>query len=167
MAAKDFNLTKEYLQSLFYYKDGFLFWKETVNSRAIKNTKAGYTNPRGYSYITINKQTFLAHRLIFIFFNDYTPNIVDHIDRNPSNNKIENLRNVTSQINSYNQKLNIKNTSGVSGVSFCKKRKEWAVRFNVNKKPIYFGRFKDLKLAELVAIEAKDKFHKMLILERV
>lgn len=167
MADQDSTLTQEYLQSLFEYRDGNLYWKKTINSRAIKNSKAGYISKKGYCYITVNKKTFLAHRLIFTFFHGYIPNVIDHIDRNPLNNKIENLRDVTSQINSYNQKLNIKNKSGVSGVSFCKRRKLWVVRFNVNKKPMYFGRFKDLELAELVAIEAKDKFHRMLILKKV
>jgi hypothetical protein len=48
---------------------------------------------------------------------------------------------------------------GVKGVNWNKSNKQWRVRVQVNKKRIHIGDFKDLELAELVAIEARNKYH--------
>lgn len=40
-----------------------------------------------------------------------------------------------------------------------KKNKKWNVTLAANNKSMYFGSFDDLELAELVAIEARDKYH--------
>lgn len=159
MSTKDSTLTKEYLQSIFYYKDGELYWKNTINSRAIKDCVAGHVNSRGYKYITLNKQRYLAHRLIFILFNNYIPNFIDHIDNNKLNNKIENLRNCTNTQNQYNSKLSKINKSGIKNVYWNKRDKKWQVTLSVHGKQKSFGKYEDLELAELVAIEARDKFY--------
>ena len=159
MATKDSTLTQEYLHSLFYYKDGNLHWIKPMAKNKIKeNSIAGYKSKK-YVYVSINKKTYLLHRIIWLYHYGYLPNEIDHIDGNKQNNNIDNLRDVLHLHNQYNQKTNKRNTSGVKGVSFDKNRFTWVVRFNVNKKPIYFGRFNDLELAELVAIEARDKYH--------
>ena len=58
-------------------------------------------------------------------FNDYIPNIVDHIDGNSSNNCIENLRDANKAQNGWNSKLNKNNSSGIRGVSWNKQTKKW------------------------------------------
>ena len=75
---------------------------------------------------------------------------IDHIDHNPSNNMIENLRTVTHKENCQNRTLRKDNKSGKSGVVF--NRGKWEVYLS-NK---YIGNFKNIK----DAIIAKEKAEK-------
>ena len=58
-----------------------------------------------------------------------------------------------------NQKTPINNTSGVKNVCFHKGNNKWVVQLRINKKKKHFGCYEDLELAELVAIEARNKFY--------
>ena len=44
-------------------------------------------------------------------------------------------------------------------MSWDKARNKWAVRIRINKVMTSIGRFDNLELADLVAQEARDKFH--------
>lgn len=98
------------------YRDGVLYW---ASGHRFGGREAGYQNPSGYiqiKYKRENKYSILAHRLIFYMFNGYLPSLVDHIDRNPRNNKIENLRDADKRINSLNRGLQSNNTTGYKGI---------------------------------------------------
>ena len=152
-------LTKELLNKHLIYEEGLLYWKEP-RSNAVKNKKlAGYVTKHNYNKVCIFGKQYYAHRLIFMMHYGYMPKFIDHIDCNKLNNKIENLREVTHSQNIVNMKTKITNTSGVKGVSFDKSRKKWMVRITYEKKIYNLGRFDDLELAELVILEARDKYH--------
>lgn len=65
----------------------------------------------------------------------------DHIDRNPLNNRKENLRKVTFQDNSHNRSKPKNNTSSIIGVSWDKKRELWRVDLTLDYKRIYLGSY--------------------------
>jgi len=100
----------------FYYKDGALYNKEDISPKARKNQKAGCTNGGGYAQIQIEGKIFLAHRLIFLMHNGYLPKILDHINRNKQDNRIENLRGASKKLNSINSKVYSNNKTGRKGV---------------------------------------------------
>lgn len=153
-------VSKELLNELFEYKNGALYWKQNRAKNKIKSGDlAGYIDSKGYSQIVINRKKYGTHRLIFMMFNGYTPTEIDHIDRNPLNNKIENLRAATRQENQYNHKINKRNTSGIKGVSWSKNHKKWIVRFNIDGKPKYFGHYFDINIAKFVAEAMRYKYH--------
>jgi hypothetical protein len=81
---------------------------------------AGSLNAKGYIQCCLSiggkRYNYTVHRLIFIYHNGYSPDKVDHIDGNPLNNCISNLRDVSNRINQRNSKKPITNTSGVVGV---------------------------------------------------
>jgi len=61
--------------------------------------------------------------------------------------------------NQQNRKLNPKNKSGVKGVCWDKEKQKWLVRIECNGFMVHQSRHKNLELAELVAKEARDKYH--------
>lgn len=159
MSTKDSTLTQEYLQSVFLYSNGNLYWIKSHNKKIKIGKKAGTLTKSGYINICINKKFYRAHRLIFLHQNGFLPNFIDHIDCNKSNNKIENLREATKSQNQCNRAITTLNKSGVKNVSWSKDRKEWAVQISIKGKKKFIGRYKDLELADLVATEARDKYH--------
>jgi len=146
------ELSQEYLHSLFEYKDGNLFWKSS-------GLKAGSKKSNGYTYVGISNNTYGIHRIIFMMFNGYIPNEVDHIDNDPSNNKIENLRESNFVTNQWNRSLQKNNTSGYKNVFWNKGMKKWQVQIRSSGKKMNVGYFYDIELADLVAQEARSKYH--------
>lgn len=150
-------LTQEYLQELFSYKDGELFWKKARKGINIGDKTGG--NKKHYKSLVIDGKRYYVHRLIFMYHYGYFPAEIDHIDGNKFNNKIENLRACTRQENAYNTKLRFDNKSKIKGVSWNKALKKWLLQISVNKKRLYLGYFDDLKEAELKAIDFRKKQH--------
>lgn len=158
------ELSKELLESLFEYKDGGLYWKQCKGFRNRHiGQKAGYIATRADGYkcwvIRIKNKQLLEHRIIFMLHHGYMPKEIDHINNNSLNNKIENLREASTTENQQNATVRTDNTSGIKGVSWDKRNKKWKVQAKVNGKPKYFGLYADIELADLVAQEARNKYH--------
>ena len=152
------QLSHEDVLELFDYKDGQLIRK--TGRKGDKGSVAGCIHKgTGYIHVKIKKKTFKAHRLVFLLHHGYMPDIIDHIDGDKTNNRIENLRSATKSENSQNQRVRSTNKSGIKGVSFSKHHNKWVVGLCKNYKSMYFGLYDDLELAELVAVEAANKFH--------
>jgi hypothetical protein len=150
-------ITKDILHKLFEYKDGDLIWINPTSRKAKAGNIAGNINKKVRS-IGIYNKNYAAHRLIFMYHYGYMPKIIDHIDGNPYNNNIENLREATNIQNAQNSKKSISNSSGYKNVSWNKERKKWKVRIMIKNKEINFGAYDDIELADLVAQEARDKY---------
>jgi hypothetical protein len=146
----------ETLRGLFYYKDGQLFNKVNRHKNAKDTPIKNRPNGEGYIHLEIKGRVFKAHRIIYALCHGYFPEEVDHINGIKEDNRIENLRGCTHQENSYNI-LAKKGVSGVQGVS--KFGDKWRVRLGYKGKRISLGLYDDLELAELVAQEARDKYH--------
>lgn len=113
------DLTHEQLKSVIKYIPvcGLFLW--THNYPGFKGgTVAGWTKRGGYTYLSIYGKTYLAHRLAWLYtYGEWPPAQIDHIDGDPSNNRIENLRLATGSENQQNRKIASNNTSGAKGVS--------------------------------------------------
>lgn len=91
--------------------------------------------------VRINTGTYAVHRIIYLYHHGYLPAIVDHIDRNSQNNKIENLRDADWNLSNQNRGTFKNNTSGWKGVSFNKLKNKWEIRVMTNGKRKLIGRF--------------------------
>lgn len=152
------TLTADYLNSIFKYENGFLFWK--VSKGAVKaGKKVASINSEGRYTVAINGKSYLVHRVIFCMHHGFFPEQVDHIDGNCINNLIENLREATHSQNAQNAKTRFDNACGLKNITYNSQYKKWYVRVGVNKKRLFLGSFDDLELAQLVATEARDLFH--------
>jgi hypothetical protein len=155
-------ITQERLHELFDYReDGNLIRKvSTCNSVKIGDV-AGSRSSIGYQQIYIVNKRYLLHRLIFLYHHGYLTSgmQIDHIDRNPSNNRIENLREVSQTQNMQNTKIHSMNTSGVKGVSWNTKNRKWVAQIHVTGKKAYLGMYSTLEEAAAVVKEAREKYH--------
>ena len=84
--------------------------------------------------------------------------MVDHINRDPLDNRKSNLRIVSNQQNSMNKGLQKRNTSGHKGVSWDKSKNKWYTYITVNYKLINLGRFSILEDAVEVRRQAEIKY---------
>lgn len=131
-------ITQTQCHELFEYKDGVLYWKPRIGTRNRLSARTGKPvgTPGGVGYldVNINKQRYRIHRLIFLMFNGYLPEEVDHINNNRKDNRIENLRAADSTKNKYNTLITKNNTSGVKGVSLHKPTGKWRCSMSIKNK---------------------------------
>ena len=135
--------------------------KDNCGYVIILNKKNGY---RGWVVnILYNKKQCLplCSRIIFLLANGYLTKgkEIDHIDGNPLNNRVENLREATSSQNSCNAKTQKNNTSGHKGILWDKKREKWLVRITLEKKHFYLGRYENLEEAIQVVMSERARLH--------
>jgi hypothetical protein len=149
----------EQFNTLFEYKDGALFWKVDRKSNKLKGKPVGAINGKGYFETKLNGKSFKVHRIIYAMHHGYLPEVVDHIDGNRTNNRIDNLRVATPGENKYNQKVYKNNTSGAKGIFWNEKHKKWRTQINYSGKRKCLGSFDDFNEAcEFVAL-ARDMVH--------
>lgn len=152
----DFEVDGVKLSSIIEYCDGKIFWKISPVKWIPIGAEVGSVGNHGYREAQIFGKRYLTHRLIYALHHGIMPEVVDHIDRNPLNNKIDNLRASDKRLNSYNSGLASNNKSGVRGVSWCKKSNKWVVRFKLNGKYLSLGYYKDLQTATKVREEYEE-----------
>ena len=152
-------ITQQELLNSFSYADGKLYWKHNCKGHFLIGKEAGKLNKFGYYYVVFKQKRYRLHRLIYMYHYGEMPICIDHIDNNPTNNKIENLRSATFKQNMQNMKKPKSNTSGIKNVSWCKAASKWGVRMKIDNGYKHLGLFEDIELAELVAIEARNKYH--------
>lgn len=136
------TLTQAMARDLFGYVNGDLVWNVSVNSRAQTGDVAGSMDGRnGYIKVQINGKQYLAHRIVWLWHHGYLPeNQIDHINRNKCDNRIENLREVSSQCNQRNSKQR-KSCSGVKGVNWDNFNRKWLANIKIYGKLINLGRY--------------------------
>lgn len=142
---------------VYHHETGTLTWKErgmewfsSSRSRAVWNAKyagkkAGsvHTDNTGRKciHVSINNRKYKGHRICWELINGPIPDgmTIDHIDHNPLNNKISNLRLASQVEQKRNMPIQKNNSSGVVGVGWSKKAKRWRARIGVNGRGIEIG----------------------------
>lgn len=84
----------------------------------------------------------------------------DHIDRNPLNNRRNNLRFATSRENARNTSKKKSNTSGFIGVSYYKPGDKWRAYIETEDGFISLGYYFDIKDAVKARLKAEKKYFK-------
>lgn len=134
------ELTWEYLVSVLDYDPdtGIFTNKISRGSRAVKGLISGSPNALGYLTIQLHGKAYYAHRLAWFYcFKEWPEYGIDHIDRDRSNNRLDNLRDVEQSLNVRNMSLSRRNTSGYMGVS--KNHKRWKAQIKHNGIIVHLG----------------------------
>ena len=125
----DKNLLKKLRQLL--YKNGKLLTLEFEDKSTV--------TVRGYRRLAIDGKSYLLHRLIWSFFHGEVPKIVDHINGDVYDNRIENLQNCDQKVNIAKSKIFNTNKTGYRGVHFNKKANKYESYFWHNYQKTYCG----------------------------
>ena len=146
-------LTKDLCNNYFNYKDGILYWNHRENKSKQVNTKfankpAGYKTSTGYYEVRVDNKRYKTHRIIYLMFNGYIPEEVDHINNIRSDNRIENLRAATSLTNKFNSLMPKHNSSGIKGVNLHKPSNKWRCSMSINNKTKQIFGFASKELAQ-------------------
>ena len=148
-------------ESLDYNPDTGLFvWKRPNKVRKAGDI-AGSKAAHGYARVKIGQRHYLAHRLAWFWMTGAWPSgDIDHIDHNPSNNRIANLRDVTATENAQNQiRPQAGGTSGFLGVSFRKDRGRYKATITINGKYRCIGQFVRAEDAHAAYVAVKRATH--------
>lgn len=123
-------------------ESGIFTWKVRTSKRVKKGQIAGTVKDDGYIRIRIDGTLYLAHRLAWLYhYGTFPENEIDHINRNKSDNRIGNLRDVDRVTNAINKDLQSNNESGVAGVRWSKGSNKWRAYIGVEGKTIQLGYF--------------------------
>lgn len=112
-------------------------------------TRAGYFDGHGYICLKIADRSYLAHRIAWAMSYGAWPQIIDHKNGRPADNRICNLRSVSRAINQRNQRQHRTNTSGKAGVYWWPAVGKWAAQIKMHNKTHHLGTF--LKKSDAIA----------------
>lgn len=134
------------------------FW----NARYAGNPAFTAKDGKGYHHGSVLNHNHRAHRVAWaIHYGEWPKETIDHIDHDKTNNRISNLRAVSPHENHLNLKRYAQNTSGVTGVVWCKRTSRWQAQMSISGRYVYLGRFDNLSDAANArkSAEREHSFH--------
>lgn len=154
------DLTVDLLNELFTYdkETGKLYWK-VARQRINVGDEAGGLDKEGYSVLRVNHKRYRTHRVVFLMHRGYLPAVLDHIDGDRANNRLDNLRPASLNQNQYNRKLNKNNKTGFKGVSYNAKQKMFFAVINHQRQRIFLGGYSTPEEADVVVRAAREELH--------
>ena len=151
-------LTQAQLHQLFNYNPETGIFIKKKKSNLCK--PCGWNNGKGYTKIGVNGKYYYAHRMAWVYVHGEVPDgDLDHINGNPSDNRICNLR-VTNRSQNMQNTLKFKtNTSGYKGVTWLKKQKKWKAQITNNNHAISIGIYDSVEEAYEAYCQTARKLH--------
>lgn len=116
----------------------------------------------GRAQISINRKHYISGRLAWLLaYGEWPEGVIDHIDHQPSNDRLANLRVTTDSGNQRNRSLSRNNASGFNGVSWCRHYKKWRAYIRLEGKPKTLGYFRTVEAAACAraAADAQHGYH--------
>jgi len=154
------DLTVDLLNELFTYdrETGKLYWKSARQGVTV-GKEAGALDKEGYSILRINYKRYRTHRVVFLMHKGYLPVVLDHIDGDRANNRLDNLRPASLSQNQYNRKLNKNNKSGFKGVTYNSRSKMFYASIKHQTQRIFLGSYNTPEEADAVVRAAREELH--------
>lgn len=143
---------------------GLLFWRvredvpARTNKRFAGKPAGGPDGQYGYITIRLYDRLYQAHRLVWLHVHGVWPEaVLDHIDGNPTNNRLENLRPATRAENNRN-KIG-KGVTPYKGITREPGTNRWVAQIQLGKKNHRLGSFDTPELAHAAYCEAAARYH--------
>jgi hypothetical protein len=127
---------------LSYDKDsGQITWIAKLPAARIQiGSVAGNVGLNGYRYITFNNKRIFAHRLAwFLYHGSWPIGDIDHINGDKCDNRIVNLRDVSTRVNCQNRSYH--RAGKPAGCYFDKSRNKWLSQIRHGGKRYHVGYF--------------------------
>lgn len=165
------ELDPDFLHECFYYEaeTGVLRWRSrpvehfaTPNAHGVWNAKhagrpAGSPNSKRRWSTKIKDVLHQNHRIAWaLYYGRWPVGQIDHINGNPEDNRIKNLREVSNAENCKNRWRHTRNTSGANGVYYHSRDDIWHASIRENGRQKYLGTFR-CRTAALVARRAAER----------
>lgn len=156
------TLSQERAKEVIDYdpETGYTYWKVT-KGKMIAGERAGHLNIGGMRYVSVDGKSYKEHRLIWLYTYGYMPkHYIDHINCDPSDNRLENLREATAGENSQNKrKASCINKCGYLGVAYKTRKKKYTAQITVGGVTYHLGTFTDPQEAHEAYLKAKKELH--------
>lgn len=151
---------EELKKCLSYNPDtGVFTWLASRKGVRAAGVTAGHKEVSGYVSITVNGLRCRAHQLAWVYgYGVWPRGYIDHINGDPSDNRLSNLRLATPSQNQANRRRSVSNRAGLKGVSFFKPAKRWYAQITVNRRNIHLGYFDDPQEAHAAYCQAAEKY---------
>lgn len=143
---------------LFAYKDGNLFWKVYKRGRKL-GRPVGSISAKGYLQVCINGSPHYVHRIVWALHGKESAPVLDHINGNKTDNRIENLRAATYSQNGMNRTLNSNSTSKIKGVYWYKNAQKWRGVVQLDGKQHHAGYFATKEEATVAVVAMRAQLH--------
>ena len=111
--------------------------------------------------VSVDSSMWKVARIIYFMVHGEIPQAldIDHINGNPLDNRVENLRLATRSQNNKNHKMKSTNKSGVRGVCWHPEKKKWRVQIRHGGKVLHLGFFTNIDDARRAREEAELRLH--------
>lgn len=132
----------------FYIRDSVLMWRVDKDKHPIKDTPAGSIDSDGYLTTRFNEKNYRVHRLMYQIYHNIDildpTKLIDHKDRNKTNNSKDNLQLVDFFENAHNLSKDPRNKSGYTGVHWKTAASKWRVTMSCDNRIYELGYFDDI-----------------------
>lgn len=135
---------KRLLEVILYDPEtGRFVWRRTLSSKGVSGRVAGSKRSDGYISIRIDQRRYYAHRLAWFYqFGVWPSELLDHVNHDPSDNRIANLREASHAENVYNGCGPKPGQSGFRGVVWHSRDRVWQARIRRDGHRVSLGTYR-------------------------
>ncbi len=158
------ELTAEELRKLLSYDAETGVFTRRVDCGGIggrAGSVAGTMNDQGYVLVSVKSHQYRAHRLAWLYVTGQWPTgEIDHKNADRSDNRWENLRDVSTTVNAQNKRRAQRNSkTGLLGACWAMRDKTFIARIKVDGRYRSLGSFESAEQAHAAYVEAKRRLH--------
>ncbi len=155
------DISAQRLRELLAYDPQTGVFTRLVNRAKFRAGEVAGSYCKGRLSVRVAGVTYYAHRLAWLYVNGEWPDgYIDHINGDPADNRIANLRVVTMAVNNQNRRSPRKDnrSSGLMGV-YRRNSGNWCSAIRLDGKQYHLGTFASADLAHAAYLVAKRRLH--------
>ncbi|WP_432481699.1 HNH endonuclease signature motif containing protein [Moraxella sp. ZY200743] len=142
------DLTHDTLTQTLYYDPatGHFTWRIKPSKNIHAGVRAGRVDSStGYRYINIQGKRYAEHRLAWFYIHGTPPkHLIDHINHDRADNRINNLRQVTVSENARNRAKNTQSRTQEVGIWYNKRTRKYVAQIRLNGRKVFQKSFDDI-----------------------